>query len=105
MAVKGANDPIRADRYDIENYRRWLGGGEGQLAVRNVRAKAAEAFKSAGSVTYGRLHDAAGCSDSWKSNAAVDLLGETGELREITAGQEMATQHRVFVPGREWRAS
>lgn len=104
MAKAGAFKPIEASKYDIENYRAWLSGGEGQLAVRNVRLKAVEAFKMAGSVMYQRLHGAAGCSDSWKNCAAVDLLRETGELREVTEGQEMATQHRVFVPGKEWRS-
>lgn len=95
-------EPVRHGTYRFEDFRGWLGSGEAQLSVRNARAKAAQAFEVAGVVQHGKLSEAAGCSDSWKGSAVVDLLVEAGELREVTSG-DTVTQLRVFAPGRQWR--
>ena len=35
--------------------------------------------------------------DTWLMLACLDYLVERGELREITAGMDVAGQHRVYV--------
>jgi hypothetical protein len=73
----------------------------GSRMLLEIRDKARSLIDAAGAVEMSRLLVA---GDSWDSLACVDYLVERGELREVTAGQPVAGQHRVFVRGRSWQS-
>lgn len=82
--------------YNYEEQREWLFTDEGQRDFLKVRDRAKKLLAEAGAFTmFGACKRMTG--DNWHHLACVDRLVELGEIREITAGMDMATQNRVFV--------
>jgi len=73
---------------------------DGQVMFLKIRDHVKSLLSKAGAV---RMQEATEktTGSSWKMLACVDRLVELGELREVTVGQSVAGQHRVFVAGRE----
>jgi hypothetical protein len=72
--------------------------GTGMLL--EIRAIAQKCIEVSGAVLSAKLFVA---GDSWDALACMDYLVERGELREVTAGQNVAGQSRVFVAGSRWK--
>ena len=69
---------------------------DGQRMFLKIRDRTAELLKAAGAVRCQELL-ATSTGDGWHLLACIDRLVELGELREVTAGQNVAGQHRVYV--------
>ncbi len=72
---------------------------QGQVQFLRIRDRVQRLLAVAGSVRM----DAAIAGEtgsSWDMLACVDRLVELREIREVTEGQDVAGQHRVFVSGR-----
>lgn len=69
---------------------------DNQRMFLSIRDRVQKLLREAGAV---RLQEAINqeAGDSWTMLACVDRLVEIGELREVTTGQQVAGQHRVFV--------
>lgn len=85
--------------YDYQSERPKLFTEAGQIMFLRVRDRVKTAVQTAGAVRMQEAMGAAGSGDSWTQLACVDRLVELGELREVTAGVGVASQHRVFVAG------
>lgn len=82
--------------YDYQTERPKIFTEDGQKLFLAIRDKAQRLFGIAGAA---RMYEMiSGNSGSvWEMLACVDRLVELGEIREVTAGQRVAGQDRVFV--------
>ena len=69
---------------------------DGQVRFLAIRDNTRYLLDKAGAVSMEKAI-AGQSGDVWKMMACVDRLVELGELREITAEQQVAGQHRIFV--------
>lgn len=84
--------------YNYNTLRPSLFTEDGQVMFLKIRDHVKKLLSQAGAV---RMGEAISCStgDTWEMLACVDRLVELGELREVTVGQDVAGQYRVFVEG------
>ena len=82
--------------YNYETERAHIFTEDGQIMFLKIRDRAKFLLNAAGAVRGQELTDGV-IGDGWKMLACVDRLVELGELREITEGQQVAKQDRVFV--------
>jgi hypothetical protein len=86
--------------YDYQSERVKLFTEENQKLFLGIRDRVRWLLSQSGAV---RMNEAMaipkgiGGADSWTMLACVDRLVELGELVEVTAGQKVAGQYRVFV--------
>lgn len=67
----------------------------GQVMFLKIRDRAGRLIGEAGAARMQEIiHECTG--DSWAMLACVDRLVELGEIFEVTAGQKVAGQHRIF---------
>ena len=69
---------------------------EGQVMFLKIRDKTKALFEQAGAARCQEIISGV-CGSSWSMLACVDRLVELGEMREVTAADSVAGQHRVFV--------
>ncbi len=82
--------------YSYQTQRPNLFTESGQVMFLKIRDRVKSLLSTAGAV---RMQEATSEStgDSWDMLACVDRMVELKELKEVTAGWEVAGQHRVFV--------
>lgn len=82
--------------YEYQAIRPQLFTEAGQVLFMKIRDNIQRILKMGGAV---RMQEAIGScvGDIWMMFACIDRLVELNEIREITTGQRVAGQHRVFV--------
>lgn len=81
--------------YDYSTQRPVIFTEAGQVMFLKVRDRVQELLKEAGAVRFQEITRRVS-GDSWDMIACVDRLVELGELREVTAPNSVAGQHRIF---------
>ena len=82
--------------YNYENEKKDLFTESGQVIFLKIRDKVKLFLDTSGSFRIKEVIN--GCSgSSWKMLACIDRLVELGEIREVTSGEDVAAQNRVFV--------
>jgi hypothetical protein len=81
--------------YSYASERPFVFTEEGQGMFLKIRDNAARLLREAGAVRMQELI-AGNTGTNWSMLACVDRLVELGELVEVTAGERVAGQHRIF---------
>lgn len=82
--------------YDYTTERPRIFTEDGQRMFLQIRDSTKHLLEQAGAARFQEITRKT-CGDSWMMIACVDRLVELGEIREITAPDSCAGQHRVFV--------
>ena len=85
-------------KYEIEKPAIFTEGG--QVLFLAIRDNVFSLLKKSGAVKMGSAINVKICSESFTQMACVDRLVELGEIREITKGNDLHGQDRVFVETR-----
>jgi len=83
--------------YSYEKYRASVFTDEGQRMFLRIRDFIHGQLREGGAVRVAEIIRNAGAGDSWTMLACVDRMVELGEIREVTANDDVVGQHRVFV--------
>jgi hypothetical protein len=81
--------------YDYATERASIFTESGQAMFLEIRDNAKRLLSEAGAFRFQELTRSV-AGDSWAMLACVDRLVELRELREVTTGQSVAGQHRIF---------
>ena len=84
--------------YDYQKIKPVVFTEDGQRMFLKIRDHVHKVLAQAGAITVDKAMDGVG-GDAWERLACVHRLEELGEIQEVTKGQDLATQNRVYVPG------
>ena len=82
-------------RYEYRKERERLFTEEGQRIFLEIRDRVQRLLRQAGACTMGKAIDGS-TGDTWFKLACVEQLVELGEIVEVTQGQDLRIQHRVY---------
>ena len=82
--------------YKYEDLKKEIFTESGQEMFLKIQYKSNRLLKEAGAFTMGKVISGVS-EDSLKIFACVDWLVEMKKIREVTKGENIAQQHRVFV--------
>jgi hypothetical protein len=83
--------------YQYSKEREKLFTEQGQRTFIKVRDRVQHLLKEAGAFRAQVIVEHTSGCDNWEVMACIDRLVELEEIREVTKGQDVAGQHRVFV--------
>lgn len=83
--------------YSYEKQKEALFTDDGQRLFLRVRDKVQTLLKTSGAFRLEEAMSGISSCDSWELLACFDRLVELEEIREVTKGQDIATQHRVYI--------
>lgn len=81
--------------YDYQQLRPTVLTTEGQKRLQKIRMHIQKVLALAGVITLDKAMAGDG-GDSWERLACVHFLEELGEIVEVTKGQDMVMQNRIY---------
>lgn len=82
--------------YSYENEKHKIFTEDGMLEFLKVRDAVLGVLKTSGAITMDKAMNLTHVSNSWYSMALVDHMEVVGDIVEVTRGEDVCGQHRIF---------